>query len=186
MKLYSNGIIIQELSHPTNFVTDFNYEGLNAYYQDPLSCLNNAECKKLSRLISYRSNEDGTYTPLEFVASTELAVKYIAQCRKMNLSMRVLFVESEYGDEVWDDVLPQMQFLGYEYSPIPLDSQVVTDFCWYKPLQNHVSKLNGAGLFRTLEDVSEFKAAYDYAVLHDNIGDDTKSYICKVSEVILT
>lgn len=186
MKLYPNGIIIQELRHPTSFVTDFNYAGLNAYYQNPLSCLNDYDCKEISRFISYRSNEDGTCTPLEFVTNVELAVKYIAQCRKMNLSTRVLFVESEYGDEIWNGVLPNMQFLGYEYSPIPLDSQVMTDFCWYKPLQNHISKLNCNGLFKTLEDVSAFKAAYDYAVLHDNIGDDTISYICKVSEVILT
>lgn len=186
MELYPNGIIIQELSHPTRFVTNFNYDGLNAYYQNPLSGVNDTECKEISRSVSYHSNEDGTSTPLEFVSNAELAVKYIAQCRKMNLSTRVLFVESEYADEVWNGVLPNLQFLGYEYSPIPLDSQVMTDFCWYKPLQNYIPQLNCNGLFKTFEDVSNFKSSYDYAVLYDNIGDDTTSYICRVSEVILT
>ena len=186
MKLYPNGIIFQELCRPTNFVPNFNYSGINAYYQNPLLGINDAACKEISRSVSYRLNEDGTCTPLEFISNLELATKYLAHCRKMNLSTRVLFVESDYEDEVWTDVLPNLQFLGYEYSPIPLDSQVMTDLCWYKPLQNFISQLNCNGLFETLEDVSKFKAAYDYAVLYDRIGDDTTSYICRISEVMLT
>ena len=102
----------------------------------------------------------------------------------MNTSTRVLFIESEYGDEIWTDAIPNLQFLVYEYSPIPLDSQVITDLCWYKPLQKFMPILNCNGLFATWEDVCKFKAAYDHAVLYDGIGDDTTSYICKVSEII--
>ena len=48
MKLYPNGIIFQDINHPTNFVTQFNYNGLNSCHQNPLWDINDIECKKIS------------------------------------------------------------------------------------------------------------------------------------------
>ena len=49
MNLYPNGIIFQELCRPTKFSCNFNYDGLNAYYQNPLSGINDAACKELQQ-----------------------------------------------------------------------------------------------------------------------------------------
>ena len=81
--------------------------------------------------------------------------------------------------------LPQLKFLGYEYSPIPWDDQVVTDFNWYNPLHQFIPKLNCNGLFNSIEEVAAFKKVYDVAVNNGDIGDNVEAYICRVSELLL-
>ncbi len=185
MNLCPNGIIIQEIRRPTNFATNFNYYGVNAYHHNPLLGVFDADCKKISDEASFLINSDGSYTPLEFISNIPLALKYIQQCHVMDITIRALFVESEYTDEKWRGSLPKLNFIGYEYTPIPFDSQILTDFSWYEPLHVFFPQLNCNGLFDSIGDVLKFKNAYDVAVVNHDIGDDVEAYICKISEIII-
>lgn len=117
MKFYPNGIIIQETSRSTDYITKINYHGANAYYSDPLLGIGNDVCRKISDEASFIRHADGSCTPKEFISDIDLASRYITQCRDMNINIRVLFVESEYCEEIWNAPLPKSSFLGYEYSP---------------------------------------------------------------------
>ena len=185
MKLFPNGIIIQETSRPTNYIAKINYRGANAYHSEPLLGIDNVVCKRLSDEASFIRHADGSCTPKEFISDIDLASRYISQCRDMNIGIRVLFVESEYCEEIWNAPLPKLSFLGYEYSPIPFDCQVITDMDWYTPLHSFFPMLNQNGLFDSHEDILLFKEAYDAAVLKGDIGDDMETFICKIYEVII-
>lgn len=186
MKLYPNGILIQGLNNPTNFITAIDYRGASAYYQYPLSCIRQDECKSISNEISYRKEKDELYVVLEFISNMDLASRYAKMCHKYEIPIRTLFIESEYIDEMWHDPIPQGTFLGFEYCTIPFDSQIITDFDWYQPFRKFYSKLNHNGLFHSYADVQEFKQAYDKALKNDEIGDgDMDAYICRISELVL-
>ena len=58
------------------------------------------------------------------------------------------------------------------------------NFDWYEPFKRFYPMLNEYGVFDTLEDVTEFKKAYDVAFEKGDIGDgDMDTYICRVYEV---
>ena len=65
----------------------------------------------------------------------------------MKIEIRALFIESEYVDEVYKYELTQTRFLGYEYCPIPIDEQIITDLDWYEPFSVYLNKMNKYGLF---------------------------------------
>lgn len=185
MRLYKNGIIIQQLDKPTHFVTQFSYNGIHAYYQDALYGIKDEKCIELCERVFSKKCDDGLYQVLEFISDINLAKEYFLECKNQGIPTRALFIESTYTDELWDGELPQINLLGYEYSPIPLDNQVVTDIDWYKPLHQFIPKLNCDGLFNSFEDVTSFKKVYDAAVDNGDIGDDIETYICRISEIIL-
>ncbi len=184
MKLYPNGILVQELERPTNYITTVDYQGASAYSQYPLLGINNEECRNLSDEIFYPRDENGLYAVLEFITNMDFATRYINLCQKNKIPVRVLFIESEYTDEIWHDPIPQATFLGYEYCQIPFDSQIIADLDWYQPFHKFYPKLNRNGLFDSYEDVCEFKKTYDEAFENNEIGDDDPvAYICRISEV---
>ena len=79
-----------------------------------------------------------------------------------------------------------MNFLGYEYCPVPLDEQIITDLDCFEHLKLYKSKLNKFGLFDIFDDVLLFKKAYDEFVDNEIIGDGLEcSHIFKVYAVIV-
>lgn len=181
----SNGILIQGLNDKTNFIRNFTYQGINAYFQFPLTYITENECRKLTEEQQFKEISNNQYISLEFISDLDLYKKYLKKCIDMKIEIRALFIESEYVDEVWKYELPQTKFLGYEYCPIPIDEQIITDMDWYEPFSVYLNKLNKYGLFDSYADVLAFSNEYNKAVGNNKIGDGgVKAYICKVSQIV--
>jgi len=186
MNFIQNGVIIQDLNSPTDFMTNVKYLGANAYHQHPLCNVNDTECKLITKEVFSKKLDDGFYQSLEFISDKNLLLRYIKLCERHDIPIRVLFIESEYQFERWTEEKPACKFIGYEYCEIPFDSQMITDFSWYTPLHCFYDKLNKFGLFDNISDAEEFKNKYDREFEEGNIGDgEMDTFICKISEVDL-
>ena len=183
-RLVANGFLVQGLSDYTNFIKNFSYSGINAFYQFPLTYINNPEYRKLTNEQQSKKIADNQYQSLEFISDLDLLKRYVSCCLKHKINIRILFVESFYSYEVWQEPLFETDFLGYEYCPIPIDEQIVTDLDWYAPFSKFWVKLNKNGLFNTYADALDFKNAYDSACNNNEIGDgEMDAYIFRVSEI---
>ena len=109
------------------------YLGVNSFWTDPHSEINDPKCKELSDRIFHKC-QDGYYKMIEFVSDSDLLFDYLLKCKELNIEVRVLKVESEYFDEICEYDFTEAKFIGYEVCEIPFDSQVVTDLDWYVPL----------------------------------------------------
>lgn len=160
------------------------YCGLSARNADPLSALPDRESQKLSKEASWCAISEHMVTPLEFISESSLLLRYIAACQSRNIPIRLLFVESDYEQEVWTAPIPPKKLLGYEYNTIPIDNQIITDLSWYDPFSDFLKRINSYGLFRSMEEVLLFKNAYDQAFARGEIGDgDMETHIFRLSEV---
>ena len=187
MNLIPNGVIIQGLNTPTDFMTKVKYSGVNAYYHNPLSQIKDSDCKSISGEVFHKECDDGCYQILEFISDKDLFIRYVNLCKKHNVPIRALFIESEYAFEHWTEDKPACKFIGYEYCEIPFDSQIITDFSWYTPLHCFLNKLNSYGLFDSIDEAKAFKKKYDEEFDKGNIGDgEMDTFICRVSEIDLT
>ncbi len=93
-------------------------------------------------------------------------------------------IASDYDMEIWQEPLPPMRFLGYEYSPMPLDVQIISDIEWHKPFETYRQLLNEHGLFSSYEHAVEFAKVYQSVAAMGEVGDGLEdAYICRVSEV---
>lgn len=181
-----NGALVQGLNDQTRFIKTFQYSGINAYWSFPLTWTNDEESKTLTREQQSKEIETSSYISLEFISNSDLYERYINKCKRLNLDFRVLFVESDYKNEIWSENIPELSFLGYEYCSIPIDEQIITDMDWYEPFKSHVNNLNENGLFKTRRDVEKFVEEYEAAFHEGKVGDgEVNNYICKVYEVIL-
>ena len=186
MNLINNGIIIQDLDSPTNYMASLqiNYLGINAFHHYPLIMLGDAESKSLNDEVPFKKLGDGSYQQTEFIKTLDLARRYISCCDSHNIQTRALFIKSNCVVDGWIGTLPDMTSIGYEYCEIPFDSQIITDFDWYLPLRKNQKKLNKYGLFDTLDDVLQFKNDYDKEFRDGNIGDGEMSpFVCHIYEI---
>lgn len=179
--LKPNGFLIQGLDDINRRTKNFRYLGINAFHQYPLSTINDRQCRLLTeeqQVKKYRNE----YQILEFISNKSLFDRYLNCCLEKNINTRVLFIESGYSYEEWSSSLPETNFLGYEYCPIPIDDQIVTDLDWYPSFSRFWSKLNKNGLFDTYGEALEFKKIYDLAYNNGEIGDgEMDAFICRVS-----
>jgi len=181
----ANGILVQGLNEKTNYIKNFSYQGVNAYFQYPLLNINDSECRRLTDEQQSKKNSENLYVSLEFISNNDLYTRYLKKCNDMQINVRVLFVESEYSDEIWEDALPQMMFLGYEYCPIPIDEQIITDLDWYEPFSVYWKKLNKYGLFDLYDDVLDFAREYNKVMKDGTVGDgEFDAYICRIFHVV--
>ena len=182
---YPNGILVQGLNDKTSFIKNFPYAGMNAYYSFPLLCQTDRESRELTKQQQLPKTHDYRYVLYEFIKDADLYQRYIKKCAELQISIRSLFIESNYDGEIWNGPLPAMKLLGYEYCPFPVDEQIITDLDWYKGFSKFWSKLNENGLFDTCEDLQSFVEAYAQAFLANEVGDgDADMYVCKVSILI--
>lgn len=181
-----NGVIIQSLSSPAFTLKRIKgkYLGVSSYHTDPLLMIPDSECQKLHNEVTWKRLNNEYSILLEFTPNLDVLYRYLIKCKEFNLGVRLLYIESDYPDEVCDYDFEDKKFLGYEYCEIPFDSQVITDFDWYEPLHKYYDLLNEYGLFNTVEDAEKFKAAYDDAFQKGYIGDgDMDTYIFKIYSV---
>ena len=186
--LFPNGFVVQHLYEQPYGMDDViracGYCGLSARNADPLSALPDRESQKLSHEASWRAISEQMVTPLEFISDSSLLLRYVAACQSHNIPIRLLFVESDYGQEVWTDPIPPKKLLGYEYNTIPIDNQIITDLSWYDPFSAFLKRMNSYGFFCSMEEVRSFKNAYDQAFAQGEIGDgDMETHIFRLSEM---
>jgi len=180
-----NGALIQDYKAKTNYVKSFNYLGVNAFHSFPLIGRTENDAQLLTREQMFGGNECNRFIPLEFISNKDLYERYVNKCNELNISFRTVFVESDYSDEVWNGLDMKKKVLGYEYCPMPIDEQIITDLDWYPKFECFRKKLNEYGLFKTYEEAKEFRTAYDLAFQKGLIGDGAfEGYIFCVSEVI--
>lgn len=179
-----NGFLVQNINQPTNFVNSFSYYGINSYVNFPLSLISNAECYELTKRQQLQKFSDNTYRILEFISDDDLLVEYLECCQKHNIDIRVLMIESPYTEENYPSNLCCSTFIGYEYCPIPIDQQIITDIDWCPMLHIFKKQLNSFGLFSEFGDVYNFRNVYDTYCKTGLIGDGLEfAYICKVYEI---
>lgn len=183
-----NGFLVQHLyDTPYGMETTTRtcgYLGLSARKSNPLSVLSDEESRELSREAEWRDVSAQEAILLEFISDPGILLRYVKVCQKKNIPIRLLFVESDYDGEVWIGPDIPKQFLGYEYNTIPIDNQIITDLSWYAPLAPFLNRLNRWGLFSALNEVTEFKDAYNKAFAQDEIGDgNMETHIFRLYEV---
>ena len=134
-----NGILIQDLQYPAFSLKRIKgkYLGVSSFYAEPLLTLQDPECQKLNDEATKKMFSDGYSTFIEFTPNLDILYRYLIKCKEFNLGVRLLYIESDYPDEVCDYDFEDKKFLGYEYCEIPFDSQVITDFDWYEPLHKY-------------------------------------------------
>lgn len=183
-QLNPNGFIIQDASTIMYRPNNFKYFGINAFPSFPLTCFTDELSRSLSKKQQSRRCSDGKYERLEFISDPILLEQYLSVCQSKNIPVRVLFVESRYEQELWIDSTPDRVILGFEYCPLPVDEQIISDVDWYPPLKNFWTNLNSYGLFSSYQDAQLFQNSYDKYVSTDQIGDGIeRAYIMRISVV---
>ena len=187
-----NGFLIQDLTMENHVMKEIpamvNYRGVHSYAQDPLTdnslCRDPAVRSLRDRRFSRPAGEGYWYVN-EFVSDPDLLKEYLAGCQAYDRPYRLLFICSDYTDEVWDSPLPPMTLLGYECCEIPFD-----DCCIYDLLEDdryfseHRQKLNEYGLFSDEAACRAFLDEYDRLLSEDKVGDgEADLYVCAVYEV---
>ena len=187
-----NGFLIQDLTMENHVMKEIpamvNYRGVHSYAQDPLtdnSLYRDPAVRSLRDRRFSRPAGDGYRYVNEFVSDPDLLKEYLAGCQAYDRPYRLLFICSDYADEVWDPPLPPMTLLGYECCEIPFD-----DCCIYDLLEDdryfseHRQKLNEYGLFSDEAACRAFRDEYDRLLSEDKVGDgEADLYVCAVYEV---
>lgn len=187
-----NGFLIQDLTieDPTvkQFLPKVNYRGVHRYAQDPLtdnSLYRDPAVRDLRNRRFSRPAGEGYWYINEFVSDPDLLTEYLAGCQAYERPYRLLFVCSDYTDEIWNAPLPPMTLLGYECCEIPFDA-----CCIYELLEDeqyfseHRKRLNEYGLFPDEAACRAFRDEYDRLLAEDKVGDgEVDLYVCAVYEV---
>lgn len=185
---FQNGFLVQHLYEMPHSMEDmFNatgYLGLSARNSDPLLSLPDRESRELSREATWREVSPGMHQLLEFISDPDILLRYLLACRQREIPVRLLLAESDYDQEVWSGPDIPKTPIGFEYSPIPIDNQIIGDLCCWEPLAPFLKRLNSHGLFFTEEEAAAYKNAYDGAFARGEIGDgDMEAHIFCLYEV---
>ena len=184
MELFENGFLVQDLDAPFYTPRKFPYQGLLAYDLFPLIHFSDRESRELTRKQSGLRRDDGLWELRELISDPELLRQYVSECRRKGLRIRLLFLEGTYRDEIWNGGTVSKSTLGYEYSPVPFDEQIISDLDWFPGLADVLPKLNRFGLFERLEDAQAFVERYDKLLLTGNLGDGLETaFLFRISIV---
>ena len=188
MTFNKNGIIVQQTNYDypwTRFLKNINYKGIRSLSEYLLfDFIKDKKHESLQNEIWYKKINDDCFLQLNFITDFDLLCRYLKVCQELSITFRLLFLESQISDEIWDIPLPKMKFIGYEYCECPFDHQVISDLDAHETFQRHRDKLNEHGLFSSLEDAQAFKIDYDKEFEAGIIGDgDMETFIFRVSEV---
>ena len=135
--MYPNGMLVQALNEKTSFTKHFPYYGIMAYHSFPLIGRTDEESRKLTDLQLFIKTENEPRIVNEFITDPGLFRRYTDKCVELQIACRFLLIESDYAGEKWEGSLPNRKVLGYEYCPIPIDEQIITDIsqcCELTPL----------------------------------------------------
>lgn len=186
--IFQNGFLVQHrYALPYGMEEIFNscgYLGLSARHSDPLMTLPDRESRELSREATWREVSPGMYQMLEFISDPDILLRYLKACREREIPLRLLFAQSDYSQEVWTGPDVPKRCIGFEYSPVPIDNQIIGDLYYCEFLVPFRKRLNSYGLFFTQEEAAAFKNAYDRAFAAGEIGDgDMETHIFCLYEV---
>lgn len=187
-----NGFLIQDLTMKDDPIKQFlsvtNYRGIHRYAQDPLTddrLYRDPAVRELHARRFSRPAGEGYWYINEFVSEPDLLREYLAGCQVYNRPYRLLFICSDYTDEVWNAPLPPMTLLGYECCEIPFDNCCIYDLLEDEQyFLEHRQKLNEYGLFSDEAACRAFRDEYNRLLSEDKVGDgEVDLYICAVYEV---
>ena len=186
--IFQNGFLVQGLYEIPRVMEDMinacGYLGLSARHSDPLMALPDRESRELSREATWREVSPGMYQMLEFISDPDILLRYLKACREREIPIRLLFAQSDYSQEVWTGPDIPKRCIGFEYSPVPIDNQIIGDLYYCELLAPFLKRLNSHGLFFTQEEAAAFKNAYDQAFAAGEIGDgDMDTHIFCLYEV---
>jgi len=214
MSLYNNGLIVQAINMDSaEFVEELKqgwkpsvlylaYRGLGRYISWPLIGDQDAISRSLQdesrqRWFSVQFNVNPQRYALEVAPDRDYCIRYLNHCRSKGIAVRILFCRSERNTQIWDAPLPQMKFLGYDYSSSQSFIEVIPDdlLCISDDLQKENpemraliecrNKLNENQLFNTLSDIKEYVQRREKAISAGVVlepSDDLNVF--EVSEVI--
>ena len=186
-----NGFLIQDLTMENHVMKEIpamvNYRGVHSYAQDPLTdnslCRDPAVRSLRDRRFSRPAGEGYRYVN-EFVGDPDLLKEYLAGCQAYDRPYRLLFICSDYTDEVWDSLLPPMTLLGYECCEIPFDDCCIYELFECEYFAEHRQVLNEHGLFPSETACRAFRDEYNRMLTEDKVGDgEADLYVCAVYEV---
>jgi hypothetical protein len=181
MIFYNTGIVIQDVekdsivfSHKSSFSdAEFeiykSYRGTYKYQSWPLENLNDPVSVKLTSetqkwAIRYDSEDTIYCNPI--IPDRQFCLEYLNHCQENGIKTRLLFCQTEINTPVWDSSLPELTFLGYDYSvPCDLYSAIVEDLScfgeylahpFYSDMIHCKEKLNKYKLFDKEEDMNKY------------------------------
>ena len=186
-----NGFLIQDLTVENHVMKEIpamvNYRGVHGYAQDPLtdnSLYRDPAVRSLRDRRFSRPAGEGYWYVNEFVSDPDLLQEYLAGCQAYDRPYRLLFICSDYTDEVWNAPLPPMTLLGYECCEIPFDDCCIYELFECEYLAEHRQVLNEHGLFPIEAACRAFRDEYNRLLAEDKVGDgEVDLYICAVYEV---
>lgn len=186
-----NGFLIQDLTVENHVMKEIpamvNYRGVHGYAQDPLtdnSLYRDPAVRELHARRFSRPAGEGYWYVNEFVSNPDLLQEYLAGCQAYDRPYRLLFICSDYTDEVWNAPLPPMTLLGYECCEIPFDDCCIYELFECEYLVEHRQVLNEHGLFPIEAACRAFRDEYNRLLAEDKVGDgEVDLYICAVYEV---
>ena len=124
------------------------------------------------------------YQILEFISDKSLLKPYIEACYMKNISVRCLFVESDFDEELYPTRPEFVSIVGYEVSEIPFSDMTLYDLYYNERFENYRALLNENGLFSNERDAYKFKTEYKALLEQDLVGDgNVDVYVCAVYEV---
>ena len=186
-----NGFLIQDLTVENHVMKEIpamvNYRGVHSYAQDPLtdnSLYRDPAVRSLRDRRFSRPAGEGYWYVNEFVSDPDLLKEYLAGCQAYDRPYRLLFICSDYTDEVWDSPLPPMTLLGYECCEIPFDDCCIYELFECEYFAEHRQGLNEHGLFPSEASCCAFRDEYNRLLTEDKVGDgEVDLYICAVYAV---
>ncbi len=181
----ANGFIVQDYNQLWYVPDKYNYMGISAFVTFPLDLINKASARELAKRQQTRTLGE-QLEMLEFISDKSLLKEYCKACIEYRISIRLLFLESLYDNEIWSTCNPEGRCIGYECCPIPIDYQIMSDLDWVNELSEYVNKVNSFGLFNTYEDAVNFKSKYSDLINTKGIGDGLLPediYIFRIKEI---
>lgn len=192
MRWYANGILIQEVNRKNLFVEKyadfFLYHGVHAFNTAPLVWFEkDKDAYELFRRQGCKQLGENAYQFTEFFTEKGLLKAYIGKCQALQISLRLLFVESDgYTEEIWENAIPEKRFLGYEVMEIPLDPWTLLDLANREQYERYREELNENGLFKTEETAAAFRETYRRELEAGLVGDGPVDlFLCRIYEVAL-
>ena len=99
-----NGVIIQNFGSPAFSLKKIKgkYLGVSSFHTDPLLMIFDPECQKLQNEATWKRLDDEYSILLQFAPNLEVLYRYLIKCKELNIDIRLLYIESDYLDEVCD------------------------------------------------------------------------------------
>ena len=194
MEYVNNGLYIQDINKEHSMLRDFlgttlkQYAGINRFFYPFFSEDEDEDFNRTYWKVHYSEPDADNMKQLYFfINDKNNAKKYIDMCKSRGISMRFLFVQSTYKDEIWNGNVPEGKFLGYEVDELASDPYTLMDLFGLNNAdlyRKYVARLNEYALFETEEDAVAFKQEYERDLAEGLIGDgDVDLYICKLYEI---